>query len=479
MNDRTRWDDPRQERGGDDYRQGSQQSQQDWNRQGSGGQYSDRDRYGSQSGGQQNWRQQQQDWGRQSGRQHGGWSDDDDWRRQGSYRGNEWRGERDWGSPSYGYSGTQGQPQQREWRSSSQDRGMGSGSDRYGSGEYNQGDYGYAERAWGGSSERYGSRPTSSGSMHRDEVGESTRMRQDREMRERQDMGSRDVGARGERDWYQRDNSRRAGSQSFSSAYGMEDGANYDQWGHSGTSNPTYGRGYGPDYLHQDQENRGFFARAGDEIASWFGDEDAARRREQDYRGHGPSDYTRSDERIREDVNDKLTDDPRVDARKISVKVDKGEVTLSGTVSSREAKRRAEDAVDRISGVKHVQNNLRVEERSQSGTSSPWGSGLTSSYDATRETGGAPGGSSASGMGATGSTSGASGSSSSSGLTGTSGTAGSSGTTGSSGATGSSASGSTTPTTGGTSSQGASTGTMGSSGSSSGTSGSSSGTKSS
>ena len=49
--------------------------------------------------------------------------------------------------------------------------------------------------------------------------------------------------------------------------------------------------------------------------------------------------------------------------------VDKGEVTLSGTVASREAKRRAEDVIDRVSGVKHVQNNLRVEERDRAGQS--------------------------------------------------------------------------------------------------------------
>ncbi len=54
--------------------------------------------------------------------------------------------------------------------------------------------------------------------------------------------------------------------------------------------------------------------RAGDEVASWFGDEDAARRREQDHRGKGPAGYTRSDERIREDANDTLTEDWRVDA---------------------------------------------------------------------------------------------------------------------------------------------------------------------
>nr|WP_314468804.1 BON domain-containing protein [uncultured Novosphingobium sp.] len=107
-------------------------------------------------------------------------------------------------------------------------------------------------------------------------------------------------------------------------------------------------------------EERGFFAKAGDEIASWFGDEEAARRREDDHRGRGPSDYTRSDERIREDVNDRLTQDWRVDATNIRVVAKDGEITLDGTVGSRNAKRRAEDLADDVTGVKHVQNNLRV-----------------------------------------------------------------------------------------------------------------------
>src|SRR3546814_13288594 len=92
---------------------------------------------------------------------------------------------------------------------------------------------------------------------------------------------------------------------------------------------------------------------------SWFGDRDARHRREQDHRGRGPKNYVRSDERIREDVNDRLTEDVWLDASEIDVAVESGEVTLSGTVVDRRAKRRAEDCVDAISGVKHVQNNLR------------------------------------------------------------------------------------------------------------------------
>ncbi len=112
---------------------------------------------------------------------------------------------------------------------------------------------------------------------------------------------------------------------------------------------------------------RGFLERAGDEVSSWFGDDEAQRRREADHRGKGPRGYTRSDDRIREDASDKLSDDPMVDASDIEVTVENGEVTLSGEVSSRQAKRQAEDCVDHVAGVRHVQNNLRVKASGETG----------------------------------------------------------------------------------------------------------------
>ncbi|MGY4750457.1 BON domain-containing protein [Pannonibacter sp. Q-1] len=82
------------------------------------------------------------------------------------------------------------------------------------------------------------------------------------------------------------------------------------------------------------------------------------------FRGHGPKDYKRSDDRIREDVCDRLVDADTVDASGITVEVSNGEVTLNGHVSSRQAKRAAEDCIEDCSGVQHVQNNLRVQEAS-------------------------------------------------------------------------------------------------------------------
>jgi hypothetical protein len=134
-------------------------------------------------------------------------------------------------------------------------------------------------------------------------------------------------------------------------------GANHGEWRERNfTSDRGYGRGEG--------DERGFFERAGEAIGRWFGDDDGSGRQRESYRGHGPAGYTRTDERIREDASERLTDDWAVDARKIELTVSSGEITLNGTVPSRDQKRRAEDLVENLSGVKHVQNNLRVEQGS-------------------------------------------------------------------------------------------------------------------
>jgi osmotically-inducible protein OsmY len=191
--------------------------------------------------------------------------------------------------------------------------------------------------------------------------------------------------------------------------YGRE-GAGYGQGGGVGYGHEGYGGGYGREdygrrsgedwrgreggygrggYGGRGGEERGFRDRASDEVSSWFGDEDAERRRQMDerrsggawrvagggYRGRGPRGYTRSDERIREDVSDRLTDDFFVDASDIEVTVSGCEVTLGGTVNNRDERRRAEDIAEDVSGVKHVQNNLRV--RHQQGGLTGTGAGQT------------------------------------------------------------------------------------------------------
>ena len=206
------------------------------------------------------------------------------------------------------------------------------------------------------------------------------------------------------------------------------------------------------DYDRDREHNRrGPMERAGDEVRSWFGDEDAARRRRldetrsdrdrswserdrnpvertwdraretardvtdrdrdgrrglsewndddrprsfgdtsryadrpydrgwdtPDYRGLGPRGYQRSDARVFEDICDRLTVDPRIDASDIEVDVKGAEVTLRGSVRSREEKRYAEDVVEHVMGVRDVNNHLKVSRSdhvigtARSGASSP------------------------------------------------------------------------------------------------------------
>jgi len=52
-------------------------------------------------------------------------------------------------------------------------------------------------------------------------------------------------------------------------------------------------RGFDRDFDREGRDERGFFERAGDEVASWFGDEEAERRRREDARSYGREDDER------------------------------------------------------------------------------------------------------------------------------------------------------------------------------------------
>jgi hypothetical protein len=79
------------------------------------------------------------------------------------------------------------------------------------------------------------------------------------------------------------------------------------------------------------------------------------------HRGKGPKGFTRTDERIKEDISCRLTDDAYVDASNVEVAVENGEVTLTGSVPDRSSKRRAEVIAELVSGVSNVENRLRVK----------------------------------------------------------------------------------------------------------------------
>lgn len=164
-------------------------------------------------------------------------------------------------------------------------------------------------------------------------------------------------------------------------SYSHRRGQGYDPNREYSSYSGRYDRSYEKDWKH---DNRDWFDRAGDEVASWFGDEDAERRRRMDkqesHKGRGPKGYRRSDSRIEEDINDRLSDDGWVDAREIEIEVKNGEVVLTGFVTDRFAKRRIEDIVESVSGVSNVENRIRTgqpysQAASASGTGRSVGSG--------------------------------------------------------------------------------------------------------
>ncbi len=81
------------------------------------------------------------------------------------------------------------------------------------------------------------------------------------------------------------------------------------------------------------------------------------------FTGVGPANYQRSDDRIEEDICDRLAQHGQLDARDVEIDVKDGEVTLKGSVPDRRMKRLAEDIAYNVPGVFDVQNQLRINKQ--------------------------------------------------------------------------------------------------------------------
>jgi hypothetical protein len=176
-----------------------------------------------------------------------------------------------------------------------------------------------------------------------------------------------------------------------------EGGHNRDRAARDFGSGLGFGTGYGGqrDYDPGEHEAGPFLGGmyyGGGEVSRRGQGRDVTRARSAGpHRGRGPKGYMRTDERIFEDVCERMTDDAMLDASEIEVHISSGEVSLDGTVSDRAGKRRAELLAESIPGVGHVQNNLRVRPQApgreplsgassgrseQSNRSGPQGTGL-------------------------------------------------------------------------------------------------------
>jgi len=96
----------------------------------------------------------------------------------------------------------------------------------------------------------------------------------------------------------------------------------------------------------------------------------------------GPKGYTRSDERIREDVCDRLSDSD-LNCDEVEVNVKNGEVILTGTTDSGDTRREIERVTETVSGVKDVTNQIRM--RREASSSSSTGDGRKSNQGSNSE----------------------------------------------------------------------------------------------
>lgn len=157
-------------------------------------------------------------------------------------------------------------------------------------------------------------------------------------------------------------------------------GEDYEDWGERGAGFPPRGGEHprrfaaSPSGYRPGREEPGARWQP---VARGFGEGDAYRPTPEEdpghvlygrvggHRGKGPKGYTRSDERIREDLSERLAEDDEIDPSDVSVEVREGVVTLEGSVEQRWMRHRIEDMADACRGVRDVVNHLRVAGTSQ------------------------------------------------------------------------------------------------------------------
>lgn len=152
----------------------------------------------------------------------------------------------------------------------------------------------------------------------------------------------------------------------------------------------SYGGGYGPERSGQGDYGRGYglgrsgqrgfgrgsrapysehygLGRGGYGTSEWGKDYGNARRMNEPLERYrpGPKGYTRTDDRIREEISERLRFAYEIDSSEVSVGVKDGKVTLEGTVPERRMKHAIEDIADRCSGGQEIENNVRVSRESR------------------------------------------------------------------------------------------------------------------
>ncbi|NOV24825.1 BON domain-containing protein [Cupriavidus necator] len=340
----------------------------------------------------------------------------EDW---GQEWGEDWRGQ---GSQPRGEYGGYASRAQREDSRADEHRGQGRGmgsereSSRHGGPWYEQdtpagqrrgswGERGYGAADVGGSGHPYSSayggyRPSPQDSGYRSEERESGYGYRDEDRfgpRGRRSEAS-ERNERYERDERNERNERDPRSQGgWGAERGRSEGGRAMHW-QEGSERDRAQRGGQPSY------GGGYFGDAGRGGQSFSGGQrvypdDPGYRRRSPHAGQagasgaqggqhagrratGPKGYRRSDERVREDVCERLAMNPYIDVGEVTVEVANGVVTLDGTVSERREKYVVEEIADAVFGVTEVDNRLRVQRQQ----GSAWAAGSEVGGDTSTDT---------------------------------------------------------------------------------------------
>ncbi|PLP99863.1 RNA-binding protein [Cupriavidus pauculus] len=346
--------------------------------QGSDLQYGLNGGYGTSPDDDQDWRQREQYRSRQYASEYGDYGDPGDERRRADYGVQRRQGEfsRDFSQhrSATGYGGRDesgGYGQRDDWRGSQQGRYAGTtGMGDRGSGGYrDEHGFGNADQAWLRDAERrapaYRGQASRQGDNQRGGQGSGhtayfNDLRSDTRYwtEPRDEWGESRPPYHAQR--YGRDYM--GGGQGFS---GYDEELGYSPSGRESGGRWRDGQreGQHEDWREHD-ENRedehgalyNLGHRIGQAVSDWFGPGAMEKRA-------GPRGYTRTDDRIRDEICERLTFTTGIDVREVSVDVDKGKVTLGGTVHTRGQKYDIEDLADNTFGVIEVENNIRVQRQ--------------------------------------------------------------------------------------------------------------------
>lgn len=368
--------DERRFRGGG-YNGGRMSERMNWEREGGGRETSgDYGHYGQAERGQQRgqYDHNQQSRG-QFGEQRGQFGEHE--QQRGGWGGQS-------GGGQYGQSGQYSQPGGQSGQSGGGQYGSGQGwqDGRYGD-QSGWGGYGHSgQERWG--NERFGEHGQQG-------FGQGGQYGYSQYGANFGQQGGSEYGRPGHQRW-----SQGASYTPMSGTYGYGQGNQGDRGGFSDRNQSGFGQGFGsgssmygtnqPEH-HRWGGGQGF----GERFSERFGER----------RGKAPRTYQRGDERIRDEICERIARETDIDASEVDIQVQSGEVTLSGMVENRSCKRELEDIAETVFGVRDVHNNLKVNK----GLFAELGEKLLGRDDqqAQQRTSGM--GSTASGSGSTGSTS--------------------------------------------------------------------------